>query len=1151
MSEWNYFVTAQRPTAVTHVLGQLRFTSPEPVDLIVARLGRLQVSRFDTAQGCLVDVCEFPVNGRLTVLLQVKADGQDMLLMCTEKRQISVIRWQAGLSNPVAVAVGNVEESASRPVEHAPFSCVDASGEVVSVYMYDGLLTVISLVRLAEDATADSPVDLNKSRRVFNAHLVEPRVMDIAFLRSAGDAARPVLVVLHSDYRGRSLLSTCVVDSRARDLNRAPGLLRETQLQPGCSRLAPLPSQRGGVIAVGGGAVVSLDRLGPFRCAPARANGGPQQVTALAAVDPEGTHWVVCGTDGSVWLLSLQAVGCSSSSTSLGGATTISMSLLGTASPARAVACLPLGRIFVGSAVADSQLLRVLGDPSPNGTRLSVDATWSNLGPVTDFCIAELDGRQQVVTCSGVGRTGSLRSVRIGVSVTELGVSDGFHGVLGMWSLGGVILVLSFVGCTRVLALNTTAELVEHKAPGFTLDEETLLCFDDPGFALQVTRSQVRAALPGSLLPLAEWAPPAGVRIQAATATSSGVLVALGNCKLMLVGVAGECSAEAPVVLRTATLEDEATCLASKGSLCVACTWSQQLHVFRTEDLSELSSEALPKGAVSRSAVFATLAGSSYLFVGLSDGRLASFRAHATTGKLSDRRMVSVGLLPLRLCPFRPEEQSNEEQVFLAGDRPTIVHARSYGQLAYSTVAMGRVTCAAALQVPGSRCLAFISDNRLLFRAFDDVNRVVIRTTHLGESPYRVVYLPQARTTAVACRSLLSEETEWDQQNADGFSSLPVPDTKNSEEACGCVRIFGPQLKQIQSLSLSPREIVGSLSCITFDGDPQEYLVVGTALLDVDPEPRQGRILLYAAGTEPGSTRFNLVSLLQVDGAIYQLLPFQGMLLGAVNNLVTIWRWSHQQLECVCYRSSNIIALSLQAVGDLILVADLMRPASLLRFRCETSSLESVASDVDSSWLTCAAMMNESVFVCMDDSHNAHVLALRDRQPPLLPLRGEESKLARVGLVHLGEFVNCLHRGMLVQPPPLVGDSLGVNTGSAEGLSYAPVHQLVWSSVDGAIGLIASLRGEREFSRLLSIQEAVSEEVDSFGLSHGQWRDWWRHERGSVAHKGFVDGNVLEMLLEFTSERQESVVRRLVARGFATSGVDELLREVEELARLH
>ena len=88
--------------------------------------------------------------------------------------------------------------------------------------------------------------------------------------------------------------------------------------------------------------------------------------------------------------------------------------------------------------MADSQLLRVLGDPSPNGRRLSVDATWSNLGPVTDFCIAELDGRQQVVTCSGVGRTGSLRSVRIGVSVTELGVSDGFHGVLGMWSLGGV-----------------------------------------------------------------------------------------------------------------------------------------------------------------------------------------------------------------------------------------------------------------------------------------------------------------------------------------------------------------------------------------------------------------------------------------------------------------------------------------------------------------------------------------------------------------------------------------------------------------------------------------------------------------------------------------------------------------------------------------
>lgn len=86
----------------------------------------------------------------------------------------------------------------------------------------------------------------------------------------------------------------------------------------------------------------------------------------------------------------------------------------------------------------------------------------------------------QVITCSGVGKDGSLRVVRSGVGYEELAALE-MSGVNGLWSLAAPTsdkfhdkyLVQSFIGETRVLGI-MDEELEEVDVEGKFLAGETI-----------------------------------------------------------------------------------------------------------------------------------------------------------------------------------------------------------------------------------------------------------------------------------------------------------------------------------------------------------------------------------------------------------------------------------------------------------------------------------------------------------------------------------------------------------------------------------------------------------------------------------------------------------------------------------------------------
>jgi len=56
---------------------------------------------------------------------------------------------------------------------------------------------------------------------------------------------------------------------------------------------------------------------------------------------------------------------------------------------------------------------------------------------------------------------------------------------------------------------------------------------------------------------------------------------------------------------------------------------------------------------------------------------------------------------------------------------------------------------------------------------------------------------------------------------------------------------------------------------------------------------------------------------------------------------------------------------------------------------------------------------------------------------------------------------------------------------------FLPVQRLIWVSADGAIGEVLSLKGEKEFARLMMIQDAIVSVAPVIGgLQHSKWREF-------------------------------------------------------------
>lgn len=264
-------------------------------------------------------------------------------------------------------------------------------------------------------------------------------------------------------------------------------------------------------------------------------------------MDETGTRVLLGDAEGLLYLLTLNSVANRVES--------LSFISLGKISIPSCLQYLDNDVVFVGSTVGDSQLIHIQRTADPeSGDILQVIEEFANLGPIADFCVADLDkqGQAQIITCSGAGKDSSLRVIRNGVGLNELAMIP-VSGVQGIWALQSSfeknhnLLLLSFFNQGQLLQLqsnNTIIQLDSYSAIDF--DSKTIAAGNiKEGKMIQVTPRSVRlmdAHPSGSLRD--EWIPDGTITVasinltQCVVSLGYGILVALQivNDTLQVIG---------------------------------------------------------------------------------------------------------------------------------------------------------------------------------------------------------------------------------------------------------------------------------------------------------------------------------------------------------------------------------------------------------------------------------------------------------------------------------------------------------------------------------------------------------------------------------------------------------------------------------------
>eukprot|EP00873_Tetraselmis_striata_P003032 jgi/Tetstr1/423296/TSEL_013995.t1 len=644
-SMYNYVVTAHKPTNVTHSLCG-NFTAPGDLNLIIAKCTRIEIHNL-TPEG-LQGVVDVPVYGRIAVLELFRPPGmaKDLLFLSTERYKFCVLEYDSESGELVTRANGDIRGTTGRPADSGQLGMVDPDCRMIGLHLYEGLLKVgATLFRVAAEPERRRrkrgqegviPMDGPNLREAFDVRLEELNVIDVKFLHGC---KQPTLAVLHEDTKRQRHLKTYEVSLRDKDLVACWS-------QPHVDEFACL--------------VIPET---PIKSSAFKTYG---------RIDDDGRRYLLGDVDGTLYVLLLRHDG---------------ERLLG-------LSLEPLGHTHSASTLTyldNGVLIKLHKQPvseEQGGGSVEVLDSFTNLGPILDFCVVDLErqGQGQVVTCSGVDSDGSLRIVRNGIGINEQANVE-LPGIKGIWSLRASsadsydkYLVVTFVGETRVLAMNIEEELEEDEICGFDANAQTLFCGN-------VVHSQL-------------------VQVNVASASPSQVLVATGEGHLYYFEIGAKELRE----VASAKLEGEISCLdistlepeSERSSLAAVGTWTRELSVHALPSLEQLSKEALGGDVIPRSVLFAAFEGAAFLLCALGDGHLFNYVIQPATGALSDRKALSLGTKPITLRTF----VSN-----------------------------------------GTRhVLAIATESSMTVGTIDEIQKLHIRTVPLGEQPRRIVHQEASRS---------------------------------------------------------------------------------------------------------------------------------------------------------------------------------------------------------------------------------------------------------------------------------------------------------------------------------------------------------------------------------------------------------------------
>ncbi|KAF9543117.1 DNA damage-binding protein 1a [Mortierella hygrophila] len=1179
----NIVFTARKSSAVFHAI-KGNFTGPDDLNLILGKGTRVEV--YLVSSDGLKMVKEFGIYGEIACLEPFRPPGQnmDMLLLTTTHYQMLTLslRLSSSLSGagPTATIAPqfsilsdtytDLQDRHARPSEAGQIVIMDPTSSLICCHLYQGLLKCIpvnpnsSLVPSGRTGTSGGqstgrPTNPSRpSTRSIDSTFLDPfdlpidevTIMSMVFLHGC---QRPTLALLYQDKKEVRHVKTYEFDLKNKDKSETGWA--QSGLS-GARTCIAVPAPIGGFLVVG---EYSISYFNPAQTTAISITMNATIMQCHNHID-QGTRYLLGDHKGMLYILVLEINNSAgSSSNRFIPVSGLKLESLGTISIPEALVYLDNDHAFVGSHLGDSQLVQLHENPDEQGEYVEIMETFTNIAPVLDFEVVDLEGQGQgqIVACSGAFKDGSLRIVRNGVGINDRAVLE-LPGIKGLWSLKENLdattedtLVMSFLNSTRVVRVTPDSEMVQEELDGFLSDTATLLCGNaQAGLLIQVTEESVRLIAPPQHIQaglISEWKPPAGELISIASMNGTQCLVAVGGKTLVYLDIGSEVVKK----IGQTTFENEIACIdvnaidgenRHASQVCAVGLWTDiKVLLVRLPTMEILASYDLPGDILPRSLLLSRFEGVPYLLVGLGDGHLLTFVLDAALSSLPSPKKISLGTQPVMLrqisaapaedglAPAPVSAAGKSDHVFACSDRPTVIYS-SNRKILYSNVNLKQVATVASFNCTAfPNALALVgSDEESVLRigSIDEFQELHVRTVPVHESARRIAYMSSRKCFGVLTTQIVCEEPET-------FGSTRI--VACDEEEIGFVRLFDDQTFDVlDSYELQRDEAPQCITAVTFAGDPTSYIAVGTADAISEGVPAKGRILILEVSE---TSKLKLVTELEVQGGVMSVKEFQGKLLCGVNHRICLYAWktsekgsSDNNLTLECTHRGFILVLSLAVHGEFIVAGDMLMSMTLLRYT--DKKITEIARDSSMDMLTALEAIDDETFIASDNASSLFTLVKNTETTS----EDEAKRLQWSGGWHLGDQINRFKHGSLVMT-------------NQEGDAPA-IPKLLFGTVSGAIGVVATLTADK-YELLHKLETNLSKVIRGVGgLDHTKWRQF-RSDQRTLPSTNFVDGDLIELFLDLTEDEVNKVMMGSEGGEAIDVPVTEVTKLIEELSRLH
>ncbi|KAI1104055.1 mono-functional DNA-alkylating methyl methanesulfonate N-term-domain-containing protein [Jackrogersella minutella] len=1149
-----YIAPIHRPNSVRHALRANLFPGEDEC-LILAKTNRLEIWKLQES-GSLVHTDTKAVNGTISILQKLRPrDAEtELIFVGTDRFHYFTFGWNATDERLETVdSFFDIHEKHMRDAQSQDMCAVDPTGRFMVVLLWEGVINVLRMHTIKSKRQNLHWMDQVRVSELFvkcAAFLhVETGHPKVAFLyQSRTDMPDSQLVTyrLTSDDKNTEVSRFEVRDQVDRIEIKDPGAAilipvgrgEEDRKRYIIRNASTARAQLGGVIVVGETRLLYYDDAAKKEVETAL----PESSIFVSWAEYDVSHYFIGDDYGVLWLLEILLDGAV--------VTGLQMNKIGVTSRANTLVYMGNNTLFVGSHYGDSQVFHVnLGKKSRQ-----VIQTFNNISPIMDLNIMDMGNREgdeqttneyssgqaRIVLGSGVYKDGSLRSVRSGVGLTDIGLLADMENIRAVFSITSDgtskidTLVVSFLTESRIFTFNPGGEVEEvEEFKGMIFGEQTLLVRNLPnGRLLQVTTtSALLVDLEGGVV-VSTWKPAEG-QITNVSSNDEWVLLSVDGRVLISLQIQQDL---VRVGYNDLEDKDQVACLhlpLEYPTIGVVGFWkSGMISIIDIKTLQSIHGEnlrrkdnnaSIPRDVALAQVLPPNLTGPT-LFVAMEDGYVITFNVSKTDFSLSGRKSVVLGTRQARL-QLLPRD-NGIYNVFAMSENPSLIYAAE-GRIVYSAVTADDVTCVCPFDAeafPDSIIVATEKDIKI--SVIDTERQTHVQTLHMGETVRRLAYSRSERVFGLGCFKRYVENNEEIIKS----SFKLVDDVVFKQIGKEVVLDSSPRVEMVESVIRA--ELRDAY------GNQVERFLVGTSYLEetygtAPADSIRGRILVLGVQRTPNGVEIFTVSSRKLKGACRCLGVLGGKIVAALAKTVVMYTYTEtssqtaEMKKIASYRPATY-PVDLAIDGNIIAVADLMKSMTLVEYVPPSdgkgAKLVEVARHLQSFWSTAVCHIDQNSWLESDSLGNLLILKRN-----VDGVTAEDKRSMDIaGEFNLGEMVNKI-RNVTVD----VSDNAII------------VPRAFIGTTEGGVYVFGTISPEY-IDLLVRLQANLAEVVETTGnILLDSYRSFRNEERESGGSFRFVDGEFLERFLDIDENMQKEVCSGL------GPDVEAMRNLVEELKRMH